>query len=170
MQGGEFLERPKEYIIEAEIGQLEVNTFEIKKGSRKVFSTKRDVLPETGPREHHKTVRFRELVVFSPCDQPYGKSAQQINRQLWRKDGQMVQARTLANLVEREGEAIATCVENKAKTVLNSHNFTNEEVLTGDTRVDALLSNEGVLSQERVSQAGKELNDGLAKERQVDVE
>ena len=70
MQGGELLERPKEYIIEAEVGQLEVDTFEIKKGSKKVFSTKRDVFPETGPREHHKTVCFREIAVFSCCDLP----------------------------------------------------------------------------------------------------
>jgi hypothetical protein len=69
VQGGELLERPKEYIIEAEVGQLEVDTFEIKKGSRKVFSTKRDLFPETGPKEHHKTVCFRELAVFSPCDE-----------------------------------------------------------------------------------------------------
>src|SRR6266550_9133691 len=38
MQGGELLERPKEYTIEAEVGQLEVDTFEIKRGSKKVFS------------------------------------------------------------------------------------------------------------------------------------
>ena len=55
-QGGELIERPNESTIEAEVGQLEVATFEIKKGSRKVFSTKRDVFPETGPKEHHKTV------------------------------------------------------------------------------------------------------------------
>ena len=51
MQGGELLTRPKENPIETEAGQLEIDTFEIKKGSRKVFSTKRDVFPETGPRE-----------------------------------------------------------------------------------------------------------------------
>ena len=43
MQGGELLERPKEYIIEAEVGQLEVDTFEIKKESRKVFLTIRTI-------------------------------------------------------------------------------------------------------------------------------
>src|SRR5215472_1400610 len=102
MQAGELLERPKEYIIEAEIGQLEVDTFEIKKGSRKVFSTKREVFPETGPREHHKSVCFLELALFYPCDESYRKSAQMLNRALRRKEGQMVQPRTMANMVERE--------------------------------------------------------------------
>ncbi len=170
MQGGELIARPKEYLIEAEVGQLEVDTFEIKKGSRKVFSTKRNLFPETGPKEHHKTVCFRELAVFSPCDETFRKSAQELNRLLWRKEGRMVQARTIANLVYREGEAIAACIENKAKTILKCHQFTDEGVPTGETRVDAHLADESIVSQERVSQAGKEVNALLPKGRQIDVE
>ena len=170
VQGGELLTRPKEYPIEAEAGQLEIDTFEIKKGSRKVFSTKRDVFPETGPRERHKTVCFREIAVFSCCDLPFRKSAEKLNRMLRRKEGQMVQPRTLANLVEREGEAIAACVEDKAKTILKCHDFTDEGICTGDTSCYGLLANESFLPKERVSQAGKELNDILPKERQIDVE
>jgi len=170
VQGGELLERPKEYIIEAEVGQLEVDTFEIKKGSRKVFSTKRHIFPETGPKEHHKTVCFRELAVFSPCDETFRKSVQELNRMLWRKEERMVQARTIANLVHREGEAIAACVENKAKTILKCHQFTDEGVPTGETSAYGLLADESVLSQERVSQAGKEVNALLAKDRHIDVE
>jgi hypothetical protein len=170
MQGGELIERPKEYIIEAEIGQIEVDTFEISKGSKKVFSTKRDVFPETGPKEHHKTVCFRELAVFSPCDETFRKSAQNLNRLLWRKEGRLVQARTMANLVEREGEAIAACVENKAKTILKSHQFTDEGVPTGATAAYSCLGSESVLSEERVSQAGKEINALLPQDRQIEVE
>jgi hypothetical protein len=124
MQGGELLERPREYTIEAEVGQLEIATFEIKKGSKKVFSTKRDVFPETGPREHHKTVCFRELALFYPCDEPFRKSAQKLNRALWRKEGREVRARTMANLAQREGEQIATQVEKKAERILEDHGFT----------------------------------------------
>ena len=82
----------------------------------------------------------------------------------------MVQARTVANLVEREGEAIAVCVDNKAKTVLKCHKFTETGIPTGETSVYGHLTDESVLSQERVSQAGKELNDVLPKDRQIDVE
>jgi hypothetical protein len=170
VQGGELVERLKEYTIEAEVGQLEVDTFEIKKGSRKVFSTKRDVFPETGPREHHKTVCFRELALFYPCDEPYRKSADKLNRALRRKEGQQVRARTIANLVEGEGEAIAACIETKAKTILKCHDFTDEGVPTGQTSAYRRLADESVLSKESVSQAGKEVNQVLGKERQIDVE
>src|SRR2546421_10636211 len=169
-QGGKILEKPNDYGIDAEIGRLEVSTFEIKEGSQKVFSTEGNVFPETGSREHFKTVCFRELVVFSPCEESYRKSAQMLNRALRRKEGQQVQARTIANLVEREGEAIAVWVENKAKTILKSHHFTEAGVPKGETSVYSLLTHESGLSKKRVSQVGKELNDILPKERQIDVE
>lgn len=108
--------------------------------------------------------------MFSPCEESYRKSAQMLNRALRRKEGQQVQARTIANLVEREGEAIAVCVENKAKTILKCHNFTEAGVPKGETGAYSLLTHESDLSEERVSQAGKELNDILPKERKVDVE
>ena len=40
VQGGEILERPKEYTIEAEVGQLDVDTFEIKKDRIKYLAQK----------------------------------------------------------------------------------------------------------------------------------
>lgn len=146
----------RHYIIDAEIGQLEVVAFEIKEGSRRVYSTEGGVFPEIGSREHYKTVCFRELAVFSCCDMPFRKSAENLNRTLRRKEGQLVQPRTMANLVEREGESIATCIENKAKTILKCHDFTDEGVCTADTSRYRLLTNESVLSKESVSQAGKE--------------
>ena len=74
-QGGKILEKPNDYGIDAEIGRLEVSTFEIKEGSQKVFSTEGNVFPETGSREHFKTVCFREFALFYPCDESYRKSA-----------------------------------------------------------------------------------------------
>jgi len=43
MQGGELLERPKEYIIEAEVGQLEVDTFEIKKKDQEKYLAQKGI-------------------------------------------------------------------------------------------------------------------------------
>ena len=40
VQGGELLESPKEYTIEAEVGQLDIDTFEIKKDRRKYLAQK----------------------------------------------------------------------------------------------------------------------------------
>src|SRR6266550_2886882 len=69
-RGGKIIEKPIHYIIDAEIGQLEVDAFEIKEGSRRVYSTEGGIFPEIGSREHYKTVCFRELAVFSCCDMP----------------------------------------------------------------------------------------------------
>jgi hypothetical protein len=170
VQGGELLERPKEYRIEAEIGQLEVNTFEIKKRSEKVFSTKRDVFPETGPREHHKTVCFREFALFYPCDESYRKSAEKLNRALRRKEGHEVQARTLANLVEREGEQIQVSVENKAEHILESHGFNPNGSIKHQEKVSESIKKEEVMfARENIRKMIEELNCGQEKEKHIDL-
>jgi hypothetical protein len=159
VQGGEVTIRPKEYIIDAEIGRIEVDTFEIKKGSKKVFSTKKDVFPETGPREAHKTVCLRELALFYPCDESYRKSAKALNRALRRKEGQEVKVRTMANLVEREGEQIQASLENKSEHCLVDHGFTSGGVICDQEKAFGLIKEEAILlEQEKVSQAIEELN------------
>jgi hypothetical protein len=171
VQGGELIARPKEYPIEAEVGQLEVDTFEIKKGSKKVFSTKRDVLPETGPREPHKTVCFRELALFYPCDESYRKSAQKLNRALRRKEGQEVKARTMANLVEREGEQIQASLEEKAERILEDHGWSsNGSIRCQEKVVESINKDDVLLAQEKVCQMIKEYNCGQEKEKHIVLE
>ena len=171
MRGGELLERPKEYIIEAEVGQLEVDTFEIKKGSKKLFSTKRDVFPETGPREAHKSVCFRDFALLYPCDESYRKSAEKINRALRRKEGQQVQARTLANLVEREAEQIAASIVKKAEGILEASGFHPNGAIKSQKKVFEVISKEEVsLPREKVCHMIEDLNGGLIKEKQIDLE
>jgi hypothetical protein len=77
---GKIIEKPNHYAIDAEIGLLEIHTYELKEGSQRVFSTQGDVFPETGSREHYKTVCFQEFALFYPCDESYRKSAGKINR------------------------------------------------------------------------------------------
>jgi hypothetical protein len=170
VQAGEITERPKEYIIDAEIGRIEVDTFEIKKGSEKVFSTKKDVFPETGPREAHKTVCLRELALFYPCDGSYRKSAKALNRALRRKEGQEVKVRTMANLVEREGEQIATSLENKSEQILEDHGFTSGGVICDQEKAFGLIKEEDILlEQEKISQAIEELNMEKEEEKQISL-
>src|SRR5207237_2969120 len=133
--------------------KIENYTYEIKRGSEKVFSKKRDVFPETGPREHHKTVCFRELALFYPCDESYRKSAQKLNRALRRKEEQEVRARTMANLVEREGEQIAASIEKKAERVLEDHGFnTNGSIKCQKKAFELINKEEVMLAQEKVCQ------------------
>jgi hypothetical protein len=169
VQGGELLERPQEYTIEAEVGQLEINTFEIKKGSEKVFSTKRDVFPETGPREPHKTVCFRELAVFYPCDETFRKSAQKLNRALRRKEGQEVIARTMANLAQREGEQIQAQVEKKAERILEDHGFTTDGLLIDQQKArSAIDCSDVIYDNEVVIHMIEEFNCGQEEEKHID--
>ena len=169
-QAGELIARPKEYSIEAEIGQLEIETYEIKKGSKKLFSTKRDVFPETGPREAHKSVCFRELALLYPCDESYRKSAEKINRALRRKEGQQVQARTLANLVEREGDQLAASIAKKAECLLEASGFHPNGAIKSQKKVFEVINEEEVrFPREQVCHMIEELNDGLIKEKQIDI-
>ena len=48
-----------------------------------------------------------------------------LNRALRRKEEQEVSARTMANLVEREGEQIQAYLEKKAKSILEDHGFSS---------------------------------------------
>ena len=167
---GKRVEKPRSYTIDAELGRLTLDRYELKQGLHKVFDTAGDILPETGSREAYKTPCFRELAVFFPCDEPFRKSAHKLNRVLWRQEGQMVQARTMANLVEREGAAIQACVQTKAKEILTRHRFTAQGVPIGERTAGPLLAQESVLGQDIVSQAAKELNEALEKERHIDAE
>jgi hypothetical protein len=145
--------------------------FEIKKGSKKLFSTKRDVFPETGPREAHKSVCFRDFALLYPCDESYRKSAEKINRALRRKEGQQVQARTLANLVEREAEQIQASIVKKAEGILEASGFHPNGAIKSQKKVFEVISKEEVsLPREKVCYMIEELNGGQEKDKQIDLE
>jgi hypothetical protein len=115
-------------------------------------------------------VCFRELALFYPCDEPYRKSAQKLNRALRRKEGQEVRARTMANLVEREGEQIAASLEKKAERVLEDHGFnTNGSIKCQEKAFESINEEEVLLAQEKVCQMIEELNRGQEKEKHIEL-
>jgi hypothetical protein len=115
-------------------------------------------------------VCFREFALFYPCDESYRKSARKINRALRRKEGQEVQARTLANLVEREGEKIQEYIEKKAEHLLESHGWNSDGLITHQEKVsEAVQKEEVMLAQEKVCQMIEELNKGQEKEKRIDL-
>jgi hypothetical protein len=168
VRGGKIIERPKNYTIDAEIGRLGIHAFEIKEGSRKVFTTEKDVFPETGSREHYKTACFREVVVFFPCDDPFRKSADKINRLWWRQEKtDQVQCRTIANLVEREGKLIQEQICKKADHILTSNGFSTDGKLTDVENKFEPIAEDAVLSQATVCKMIEELNTENTKERHI---
>jgi hypothetical protein len=169
--GGKIIEKPNHYGIDAEIGLLGIHTYELKEGSKKIFSTEGDVFPETGSREHYKTVCFREVVVFSACDESFRKSASQINRVWWRQEKtDQVQSRTIANVVEREGEQMQAHLRTKAKHILEDYGFTADGSLSDPKKAFASIKKEDVtLSREVVCHMIEELNRGQEKEKHIDI-
>jgi len=155
-------------MIDAEIGRLEIDTFEIREGKKPVFTTEKGVFPETGSREYYKTACFRELVVFFPCDETFRRSADKINRVLWRQEKvDQVQSRTIANLVEREGVSVQDHLQEKAEQILTCNGFnTDGKILEKkfELRVEDV-----VLPQATVCTMAEELNAGNPKERHIDL-
>ncbi len=160
------MKKPKNYTIDAEIGRLGIDTFEIREGKKPVFTTEKDVFPETGSREHYKTACFRELVVFFPCDETFRRSADKINRVLWRQEkADQVQSRTIANLVEREGDSVQVCLKEKAEQILSCHGFNTDGKLL--EKKFELIAEEVVLPQARVCKMIDELNAENPKEHHI---
>jgi hypothetical protein len=126
------------------------------------------VFPETGSREHYKTACFREVVVFFPCDDPFRKSADTINRLWWRQGKtDQVQCRTLANLVEREGTLIQEQICTKADQILTSHGFSTDGKLTDGEKTFEPIAQDALLSQATVCNMLEELNTQHPKERHI---
>lgn len=123
---GKIVEKPKNYTIDAEIGQLKIDQFEIRKGSEKVFTTVKEIFPETGPREAFKSPCLRELFLLFSIDESFRKSTDKLNRVLLRKAEDAIQFRTVANTVEREGELIQEHISKKAGEILETHGFDPE--------------------------------------------
>ena len=135
-----------------------------------MFTTEKDVFPKTGSREHYKTACFRELVVFFPCDETFRRSADKINRVLWRQQKtDQVQSRTIANLVEREGESVQEYLQEKAKQILTCNGFSTDGKLIDEKKTFELPTSDAFLPQAMVCKRIEELNAENPKERHIDV-
>jgi hypothetical protein len=139
-----------------------------------VFSAAKDILPETGPREQYRTVCFKDLVVFFPCDESFRKSTKKINRVLWRNEDDAVQSRTIANIVEREGALIQEHIGKKAEDILKSSGFSAEGKLMDDNKGFSSISDEisiaeGIhISDDTICKIIEELN--VEKEKDLQIE
>lgn len=82
----------------------------------------------------------------------------------------MVQARTMANLVEREGEQIQAHVEKKVECILEDHGFNTDGLLTDQEKARNSIEHVDVtLDHEVVSHMIEELNRGQAKEKHIEL-
>jgi hypothetical protein len=167
---GAIIERPKNYTIDAEIGRLHVDVFEIKEGSQKVFSSGENIFPETGPREAYKSVGLKELIVLFACDESFRKSEKKLNRVLHRQEkSELIQSRTMANLVEQEGDQLQAQVLSRAKGILEVHGLSTDGSLTDPQKAFESIAGEGaLLAEEEVCEMIEELNRGKEKEKCIE--
>jgi hypothetical protein len=166
---GRIVERPENYTIDAELGRLHIDVFEIKEGSKKVFSTRKDILPETGSREAYPTPCFQEVVVFFPCHETFRQSEATINRVWWREEKtDRIQFRTIANMVEREGQLIAEQIGKKAERILTSNGFNTDGKLTDGEKAFQPEGSDAFLPPERICKMIEELTTEHTQERQMD--
>ena len=79
-------------------------------------------------------------------------------------------ARTMANLVEREGEQIQAYIEKKGESILENHGFnTNGSIKNQEKVFESIKMDEVMLAQEKVCQTIEELNRGQEKEKHIDM-
>jgi hypothetical protein len=105
--------------------------------------------------------------VFFPCDDTYRRSADKLNRVLWRQEKtDQVQSRTIANLVEREGESIQDHLKEKAEQIFTCNGFSTDGKLLKEKF--EMVAEEAVLPQETICKMIEELNAGNPKERHID--
>jgi hypothetical protein len=109
--------------------------------------------------------------VFFPCDDTFRRSADKLNRVLWRQEKpDQVQSRTIANLVEREGEHIQAHVGKKAERILQEHGFnTAGSVIDQQKARNSIQCWDVTLDQEVISLMIEELNRGQAKEKHIEL-
>ncbi len=82
-----------------------------------------------------------------------------------------MQARTLANLVEGEGEKIQAYVEGKAERILERHGWSTDGAIKHQEKVSESIKKEEVtLAREKVCQMIEELNCGQEKEKCIELE
>jgi len=151
-------------LIDAELGRIKIDQFEIREGSEKVFTTRKDVFPETGPREAFKSPCLRELLLLFAIDESFRKGTDKLNRVLLRKEGETIQFRTVANTVEREGELIEEERSKKAEEILKRYGFDPEGQKIPSNKGETHENEHSRLKDESISKIRED--PGLAKDSQ----
>ena len=116
-----------------------------------------------------------DLVVFFPCDESFRKSSKKINRVLWRSEEDTIQYRTIANMVEREGDLIQEHIGKKAEEILKNHHFgADGKLLDNNKGFSSVTDNRGVtkndcIAEDIICKMIEELNIGKEKEIQIEL-
>lgn len=167
---GELKAKPNEYKIEAEIGRVELTTYQIEKNNKVVYDTGRDMLPKKAKSEYYMSICFEELALEIPTKESYREAGNLINRVRRQKDGHQLQYRTLANMVERAGRAIQDYVESKSDEIFEEHDIkigSDGVVRVPDDKIEVCKAE--YIDEAVVAEKIEKYNNGKDKELQIET-
>jgi hypothetical protein len=157
------------YSVEAEIGRVAIDTHKIKRGSRTVYDTRRDLFPKKSPLESYRTECLDELLLYLPCKDSYRVTGKILNRIRWEVGGNEISHRTIANVINREGAEIIEYLEEKSESILRENGFEANCSVTEKVLENYGVPKVGSISEENVIKAIEKYNEGKPKELQIEL-
>jgi len=152
----------KGYKIQGELGSLKTTGHKWVVGDETKYDSTQSFFEGTGSRESFKSDLFRELMLTIPTEMSYRRGVEFLDR-MRRTDNGMIEM-TLRNCVEREGNSIQRCIEEKTSAAIDEIGLAVEgsgEVVweaTGEkVEQDELTSNCSHIDEEIVHAAAKRL-------------
>lgn len=158
------------YAIEAEIGQLKLETHQIKSGERVIYNTGSDIFPKKSNSEYYRSPCFDDLLLSVPTKESYRESEDLLNRIRWQESDKQIKYRTIANMIEKEGAKINQHIESKAIKVLEETNikYDSKGVLEVPKNIENIPKIE-YISDTEVFEAVEKYNEGKTKNFQIEI-
>jgi hypothetical protein len=155
--------------VDGEIGRIEFAAHSVNCEGMTCFNTAVDLFPALASREYYRTVGFNELALQLSANMSYRKTSEFLNRVRWQTDNG-TPMRTLASIVEDEGQNSQTALEELALQVFETHNFSKEGVPTEDGEFDELSPTEVSFSHHDINAAIRQYNQDKKDAFQIDVD
>ena len=124
-RGGELTLNDTPYRIDAECGRLSFRTYAVRVGQGIVWNTVGDMLPPLGPREYYRTAGLNYQLTTLASSLSYREASGFLNH-IRRETTNPTPARTVEDIIQREGTALQLQLRDWATQELTAHNFTPE--------------------------------------------
>jgi hypothetical protein len=122
--GGLMEFNENKYRVDGEIGRFTFKTHSLYIDNKNVFDTAKDIFETLYSKEWYRTEGFNEIALDLVTDMSYRKAVKKLNRIRHEEEGTPL--KTLANIVEIEGENIQSEMISKSKQILKENDFSTE--------------------------------------------
>ena len=114
----------KKYTVQGELGVLGTKGHKLINGKQTIYDSTEAFFEKTGPREAFKSNLFKELSLYIATKTSIRNGAALLNRM--RRSDKGIIPMTFANFIEREGEVIQRCIEEKTMAAIEEKGFSVE--------------------------------------------